>query len=190
MASDSGLSRTEMDVAEMVDDFTLPGHPEHVRSGQGYFLIWFAMIAVLLCVGLGQQVRLEIEGIPLEALKSRLSKCGYLTVFSLLPHENKLSVLHFNCQRLTPGQGSSESSNAVIKSKDTLLLHVMHSILFKKSVHQSLLCWFCMSIDRISFVFRSPHLQRSEFELWQAQIFPISSGFSSFYNFNWMNIIW
>ena len=47
-----------------------------------------------------------------------------------------------------------------------------------------------MSIDRISLIFRSPHLQRSEFKLWQAQIFPISSGFSSFHiSIEW-NIIW
>jgi len=63
----------------------------------------------------GQYVSIVIDQVPTSvALKAQ--QCGYLVLFSLLTHENKLSVLHFNVQRC----GSYAEP---IKSKERLIFH-------------------------------------------------------------------
>jgi len=85
------------------DGFSVSGYPDHIQSGQG--------------------VCLEIEGLSLEALRARLLACGHLSVFALLPHENKLSVLQFSCSRLLRSQSlaAERACEQVVRSKDLLL---------------------------------------------------------------------
>ncbi|KAK0505090.1 ribosome biogenesis protein tsr1 [Armillaria luteobubalina] len=60
----------------------------------------------------GTRVTVYINGVPEEAVK-----CSPLTLFSLLQHEHKVSVLNFTVQRNTEYDGS-------IRSKDPLILCV------------------------------------------------------------------
>ena len=74
---------------------------------------------------------LELEGLSLEALRARLLVCGHLSVFALLPHENQLSVLQFNCSRLLGSQSAAadRASAEVVRSKDQLLFLVRQLLL-------------------------------------------------------------
>lgn len=74
----------------------------------------FAVPGMDRFVEAGQHVSIELEGIAAEKVQEQLQLRGYLTAFNLFPHENKLSVLHFNIQRVA---GYEEP----IKSKDPLL---------------------------------------------------------------------
>lgn len=63
----------------------------------------------------GQYISIVIGEVP-ASVASRAQKFGYLLLFSLLTHENKLSVLHFNVQRCS-------SYSDPIKSKERLIMH-------------------------------------------------------------------
>lgn len=69
------------------------------------------------CVRSGHYIEMVVDGVDAAAAASRWQQLGYLTVFSLLPHEQKLSVLHFNVQLLP-------SVTEPVKSKETLLFQV------------------------------------------------------------------
>jgi len=89
----------------------------------------------------GQYVRIELADGAVEDLdESRLADLiasnSFLTAFSLLPHENKISVLHFNINRCDDPSDyveDSEDGNAmegarcdeerIIRSKDNLIFH-------------------------------------------------------------------
>jgi hypothetical protein len=65
-----------------------------------------------------QYVTMELSGVDLGALALKSERGGaVLCAFSLLPHENKLSVLHFTLQRCGEYTGP-------IKSKDELVFQV------------------------------------------------------------------
>ena len=53
-----------------------------------------------------------------------MAEYGHVSVFGLLPHENQMSVLHFNCQRVLRSQGHAAVNDSVVKSKDTILVQV------------------------------------------------------------------
>lgn len=62
-------------------------------------------------------LNIEISKEDASAISEFYSKHGFYSVFGLLKHENKLSVLHFNVQRC-------EGFEEPIKAKDELLFHV------------------------------------------------------------------
>ena len=73
------------------------------------------------CSNSGQYVILDIE-FSLEACESaqiKLKEMGYLSIFSLLKHENKLSVMHCNVQR-----NEQAGDTTVIRSKEELFFQV------------------------------------------------------------------
>ena len=83
------------------------------------------------CSNSGQYVILDIE-FSLEACESaqiKLKEMGYLSIFSLLKHENKLSVMHCNVQR-----NEQAGDTTVIRSKEELffqvsyIFHILHLI--------------------------------------------------------------
>jgi len=63
----------------------------------------------------GQYMSIVIGEVPV-SVALRAQRCGYLLLFSLLTHENKLSVVHFNVQRCS-------SYMDPIKSKERLIMH-------------------------------------------------------------------
>lgn len=76
----------------------VPGTDDHIRSEQ--------------------YITVELSEVDLGALSVKSGKEGaVLCAFSLLPHENKLSVLHFSVQRCG-------SYDGLIKSKDELIFQV------------------------------------------------------------------
>ena len=88
---------------------------------------------------IGQYIRLELECVSSAPFLSRMQEYGHVSVFSLLPHENQMSVLHFNCQRVLRGQVNCAVNDAVIKSKDTILVQVR----FRKD---TLMLYVCMYV--------------------------------------------
>ena len=69
----------------------------------------------------GQYVTMEIE-FTAEGVQSALQKIesvGYLALFSLLKHENKLSIMHCNVQR-----NEIAGDTSIIKSKEELFFQV------------------------------------------------------------------
>jgi pre-rRNA-processing protein TSR1 len=69
----------------------------------------------------GHYVTMEISHLPLSALHQRIhdmEASGFLSLFSLLQHEYKLSLLHFTLQR-------SGDTERVIRSKDQLIFEVL-----------------------------------------------------------------
>jgi hypothetical protein len=58
--------------------------------------------------------------LSLELVTSKVKSVGYLTLFGLFKHENKLSVVHFNVQKL----GNAENEENILKSKDVFLFQV------------------------------------------------------------------
>ena len=69
----------------------------------------------------GQYVTMEIE-FTAEGVQSALQKIesvGYLALFSLLKHENKLSIMHCNVQR-----NEIAGDTSIIKSKEELYFQV------------------------------------------------------------------
>ncbi|CAH1782696.1 unnamed protein product, partial [Owenia fusiformis] len=64
----------------------------------------------------GWYVRLHIEGVPAEYMASRSSDSPAV-VYGLLPHEQKMSVMHFIVKR-------HHSYNEPIKSKERMIFHV------------------------------------------------------------------
>ena len=74
---------------------------------------------------LGQFLTIDVEfeessSNAIETCMNKIQEAGYLAVFSLLKHENKLSVVHCNVCR------TEEKSEEVIKSKDELLFQVCY----------------------------------------------------------------
>ena len=71
----------------------------------------------------GQYVILDVE-FSLEACdiaQIKLKEMGYLSIFSLLKHENKLSVMHCNVQR-----NEQAGDTTVIRSKEELFFQVSY----------------------------------------------------------------
>lgn len=94
---------------------------------------WFASIAQIsspyfpltlqFCVFplfLGRYVHIVMSGVSHRVVE-HLRAAGFLTWFSLLPHENKLSVLNFNVQRV------AEYAEP-IKSKEELIFMVSYVV--------------------------------------------------------------
>lgn len=67
---------------------------------------------------------MELECVSSASVVSRMAEYGHVSVFGLLPHENQMSVLHFNCQRVLRSQGHAAVNDSVVKSKDTILVQV------------------------------------------------------------------
>ncbi len=82
----------------------------------------------------GHYVTLEISQLPINAIHAHLAEIsarGFLSIFSLLSHEYKLSVLHFTLQRA----GDVER---VLRSKDQLIFEVrrkLSSLLTLRRLH-------------------------------------------------------
>ena len=62
----------------------------------------------------GQFIHMLLEDVN-ESVITKLNTLGYLAMFNLFQHENKMSVLHYNIQRL------ADKDDILIKSKDELL---------------------------------------------------------------------
>jgi 40S ribosome biogenesis protein Tsr1 and BMS1 C-terminal len=69
----------------------------------------------------GQFVTMEIEfsSQASESAIRKITESGYLAIFSLLKHENKLSVMHCNVQR-----NDLTGDTSIIKSKEELYFQV------------------------------------------------------------------
>lgn len=70
------------------------------------------------CVPSGTFVTLVIKGVSVSSFK-RVSKKSLLTAVTMLPHENKISVLHMNLSQTTQCDDYGDS-DAPVKSKDEL----------------------------------------------------------------------
>jgi pre-rRNA-processing protein TSR1 len=68
------------------------------------------------CVASGTFVTIVLEGVPLSAFK-RVSSSTLLTAVSILPHENKISVLHMNLSQTTQCDNYG-NDDLPVKSKD------------------------------------------------------------------------
>lgn len=73
----------------------------------------------------GQYVTIDIEYSTehANAAMQKLKSTGNLAVFSLLKHENKLSIMHCNVQR-----NEMAGDTSIIKSKEELYFQVIHFI--------------------------------------------------------------
>ena len=71
------------------------------------------------CIPSGSFVSLVVEGVS-QSNFVRMSESSLLTAVSLLPHENKVSVLHMNLSQTT--QCDFENNDLPVKSKDVILL--------------------------------------------------------------------
>lgn len=80
----------------------------------------------------GLYVYIDVEGVPKDILE-KVRDSGFVSCFSLLQHENKLSVLHFNIRKSSAITVNGEETTMaidnkqeenVIKSKDKLLFMV------------------------------------------------------------------
>jgi pre-rRNA-processing protein TSR1 len=69
------------------------------------------------CIPFGSYVSITIENVPPVAF-NRISQEGLISVVSLLPHENKVSVLHMALSQTT--QCDTKPNDAPVKSKDIL----------------------------------------------------------------------
>ena len=97
----------------------------------------------------GQYVILDVE-FSLEACETaqiKLKEMGYLSIFSLLKHENKLSVMHCNVQR-----NEQAGDTTVIRSKEELffqvsyIFHILHLIfIFHRIFLREDFYWFLFS---------------------------------------------
>ncbi|KAL9189277.1 hypothetical protein ACHAXT_011767 [Thalassiosira profunda] len=72
--------------------------------------------AARACVPPGAYVTLTLEGVP-PAAYARLAPRALVAAVSLLPHENKMSVLHAG---LSPASGADRDDDVPVKSKDVL----------------------------------------------------------------------
>ncbi len=70
------------------------------------------------CVPSGTFVTIVLEGVPISAFQ-RISTNALLTAVTLLPHENKISVLHMNLSQTTQCDDYGDS-DVPVKSKDEL----------------------------------------------------------------------
>jgi hypothetical protein len=77
----------------------------------------------------GVYVRIVLSEVPTNAVAERLREYGHLTVFGLLRHENKLSVLNFMVQRTNTYQEP-------IRSKDRLIIQVRNMASILTSLRQ------------------------------------------------------
>ena len=95
----------------------------------------------------GQFVTMEIE-FTVDGVQSAFQKIesvGYLALFSLLKHENKLSIMHCNVQR-----NEIAGDTSIIKSKEELFFQVHIIYLISYFLSQEAVC-------KISITSRSEH---------------------------------
>jgi hypothetical protein len=98
------------------------GDVSYARSGTIIFLysasaIFADCLLNIYFIFPGGYVRIVLSEVPASAVAERLREHGHLTVFGLLRHENKLSVLNFMVQRTNTYQEP-------IRSKDRLIIQV------------------------------------------------------------------
>jgi len=69
------------------------------------------------CVPSGSHVTITLRDVPLSLIKPLLSNTGVISAVGLLPHENKVSVLHMGLCQPSTCEGTNE---VPVKSKDVL----------------------------------------------------------------------
>ena len=84
-----------------------------------FFSSFFLLLFLLLVLGQYVTLRIEFPFESCEIAQNKLNEIGYLSIFALLKHENKLSVMHCNVQRNEQGGDTS-----IIKSKEELFFQV------------------------------------------------------------------
>jgi hypothetical protein len=79
---------------------------------------------MFVCVHIGQYVCLTLSNVSSDITHlinySNNTVNGLLPIYSLLPNENKLSVLHYTVQRIN----NNSNNNIPIKSKQDMLFYV------------------------------------------------------------------
>jgi len=114
---DVSMSNAVAGTGDVADGFFVPGSPSSIQSGQ---YVEIVIMGDAADAGWYERTRAEMD---------QQSVCA---AFSVLPHENKLSVLHFNVTRCDdPSDMSADamameggkSTQRVIRSKDELIFH-------------------------------------------------------------------